>query len=553
MSATKLQNASDLFIQALENEGVEVVYGVPGEENLAFLEALRKSKIKLILNRHEQAAAFMAATYGRITGKTGVAIATLGPGATNFTTAAAYAKLGGFPLLLITGQKPIKQSKQGQFQIIDVVSMMRPLTKYTKQIVDVNMVSTTVRDAFRISQEEKPGCVHIEFPEDVSDEPITPNTKGILNISSVSYPCANLQGIDETTAMIKAAKLPLVLIGAAGNRHNAYKEITQFINTTGLPFFNTQMGKGIVAEDNPHFIGTAALSAGDYLHDAIKKADLIINIGHDVIEKPAYFPHEGLKTIHINYTAAIVDNIYYPHLECIGDIADIVKTLGAKLGKCNQNFASVYKVQEFIKKHIAEHNADNTFPIKPQRLVSDINKIMAKDGIVCLDNGVYKLWFARNYITEFPNTLLLDNALATMGAGLPSAMEVARLNPKKKVLAVVGDGGFMMNSQELETAVRLKLNLVVLIINDNSYGMIRWKQNAMGLEDYGLQFHNPNFVKYAESYGITGNMLTKTEEFSNLLTKCFKEGGVHLIETPIDYLENKKVLTDELKKHKGLI
>ncbi|XWO13320.1 Acetolactate synthase large subunit [Candidatus Hepatincola sp. Pdp] len=553
MSTAKLQNASDLFIKALENEGVEVVYGVPGEENLAFLEALRKSKIKLILNRHEQAAAFMAATYGRITGKTGVAIATLGPGATNFTTAAAYAKLGGFPLLLITGQKPIKQSKQGQFQIIDVVSMMRPLTKYTKQIVDVNMVCTTVREAVRISQEEKPGCVHIEFPEDVSAELITPNTKGILNISSVSYPCDNLQGIDEASAMIKAATLPLVLIGAAGNRHNAYKEITQFINTTELPFFNTQMGKGIVAENSPHFIGTAALSAGDYLHDAIKKADLIINIGHDVIEKPAYFPHENLKTIHISYTSAMVDNIYYPHLECIGDIASILKALGAKIGKCSKDFSAVYKVKEFLQKHLSEHNTDNSFPIKPQRLVNDINKIMAKDGTVCLDNGVYKLWFARNYTTQLPNTLLLDNALATMGAGLPSAMEVARLNPKNKVLAVVGDGGFMMNSQELETAVRLKLNLVVLIINDNSYGMIRWKQNAMGLEDYGLQFHNPNFVKYAESYGIKGHMLTKTEEFSNLLTKCFKEGGVHLIETPIDYLENKKVLTDELKKHKGLI
>lgn len=271
MSTAKLQNASDLFIQALENEGVEFIYGVPGEENLAFLEALRKSKIKLILNRHEQAAAFMAATYGRITGKTGVAIATLGPGATNFTTAAAYAKLGGFPLLLITGQKPIKKSKQGQFQIIDVVSMMRPLTKYTKQIVDVNMVSTTVRDAIRISQEEKPGCVHIEFPEDVSAEPIALDTKGILNVSSISIPQENTEGINNAVTMIKAAKLPLVLIGAAGNRHDASKEITQFINTTGIPFFNSQMGKGIVAETNPHFIGTAALSASDYLHDAIKK------------------------------------------------------------------------------------------------------------------------------------------------------------------------------------------------------------------------------------------------------------------------------------------
>ena len=546
-------NASDLFVQALEHEGVEVVYGVPGEENLDLLEALRKSKIKLILTRHEQGAAFMAATYGRMTGKAGVAIATLGPGATNFTTAAAYAQLGGFPLILITGQKPIKKSKQGRFQIIDVVEMMTPLTKYSKSIVDVGMVSTTIREAFKIAQEEKPGCVCIEFPEDVSAEELTPDTKGLLPIAKTFAPNANPEAVFEATKMIKNAKFPLVLIGGGCSRGKAFETITNFINTTGLPFFNTQMGKGVVPEDNVNYIGTASLSAGDYIHEVIKKADLIIAIGNEVIEKPAFFMEENsAKVIHINHNSAIVDNVYFPSLEVLGDISSSVKMLAESLGKCSQDFSYAYKVRDFLMKHISEHDNDNSFPIKPQKFVRDIHKLMAKDGYVALDNGVYKLWFARNYLTLRPNSMLLDNALATMGAGLPSAMELAKLYPKNKVLAVVGDGGFMMNSQEIETAVRLGLNLVVLILNDSAYGMIRWKQAGMGMEDFGLTFGNPDFVKYAQSYGAEGHRIEKTEDFIPQLEHCFSKGGVHLIDLPVDYTENKKVLIDELKNKKTI-
>ncbi|MGV3278099.1 acetolactate synthase large subunit [Rickettsiales bacterium LUAb2] len=546
-------NASDLFVQALENEGVEVIYGVPGEENLDLLEAIRKSKIKLILNRHEQAAAFMAATYGRLTGKIGVAISTLGPGATNFTTAAAYAQLGGFPLMLITGQKPIKKSKQARFQIIDVVAMMKPITKYAKQIVDVNMVTSIVREAVRIAESEKPGAVHIEFPEDVSAEIVDKDTRGVFHVTTPKYGAANTEAIKEAATLIKSAKLPLVLLGSGCSRRNNSESVTNFINTTGLPFFNSQMGKGSVAESNPNYIGTAALSAGDYVHTLVEKADLIINIGYDVVEKPPYFM-EGNKTkvIHIHYNMADMDNIYNPTLEITGCIKDIVAKLADAVGKCNQDFTYAYKVKEFLNKQVNAHNEDNSFPIKPQRMVTDINKVLAKDGVVALDNGMYKLWFARNYTTLNPNSLLLDNALATMGAGLPSAMEVARINPKQKVLAVVGDGGFMMNSQELETAVRLGLNLVVVILNDSSYGMIRWKQDGMGFDDYGLVFNNPDFIKYAESYDAKGYKVNKTEELVPLLEKCYQEGGVHVIDLPIDYSENKKVLTDGLKNKEAI-
>ena len=548
-------NASDLFIKALENEGVEYIYGIPGEENLALLEAIRKSSIKLILNRHEQSAGFMASTYGRMTSKVGVALSTLGPGATNFTTCAAYATLGGFPLLLITGQKPIKSSKQGRFQVIDAVSMMRPITKYTKQIVDANMITSTIREAFRIALEEKPGAVHIEFPEDISEEEVSENTKKVFAISEIKYPSANKSLVLQASTMIKNAKMPLILIGTAGSRNNISTELTNLIDKSKIPFFNTQMGKGIVCEKNPHFIGTASLSSKDYLHEAIKQSDLIINIGYDVVEKPAYFleDNSNTKVIHINYFSASVDNIYNPSLELVGDIADYANQLAKELeGKCNQDFSYAYKVKNFIVNHINEYQHNNSFPIKPQRLVCDIQKVMQSQDVITLDNGMYKLWFTRNYTLQNKNTLLVDNSLATMGAGLPSAIEVARLYPHKKVLAVVGDGGFMMNSQELETAKRLNVNLVVLILNDCGYEMIRWKQNSMGYNDYGLNFNNPDFIKYAQSYGCVGHRLDKVENFIDLLTNCFEQKGIHIIDVAIDYSENKKVLTDELNNKKNI-
>jgi acetolactate synthase-1/2/3 large subunit len=483
-------NASDLFIRALENEGVEYIYGVPGEENLDFLEALRKSKIKLILTRHEQGAGFMAATYGRLTGKVGVCLSTLGPGATNLVTAAAYAQLGGFPMIMITGQKPIKKSKQGQFQIVDVVSMMKPLTKYTKQIVNVDMIPSMVRESFRQALEERPGAVHLELPEDIAAEPIDKDTTPVFEISKRCRGDADQGVVDDAVKMIKAAKSPLLLIGAGANRKQIWAPIRDFVDKTGIPYFNTQMGKGVVGGMHPLFLGTAALSDNDYIHCAINRADLIINVGHDVVEKPPFFmDHEGTKVIHVNFNSAIVDNVYFPQLEVVGDIGTSVKRIADKVGRVKTHDFSYYmKVREHIQNHIHMGEDDDSFPVKPQRFVWDVRKVMPKDGIIALDNGIYKIWFARNFPARYPNTVLLDNALATMGAGLPSAMEAARLYPDRRVMAICGDGGFMMNSQELETAVRLKLNLVILVLRDDSYGMIRWKQYAMGLEDYGLEY-----------------------------------------------------------------
>ena len=495
-----LIKASDLLVKALENEGVEYVFGVPGEENLDFLESLRTSNIRLILTRHEQAAGFMAATYGRLTGKAGVCLATLGPGATNFVTAAAYAHLGAMPMLMITGQKPIKASKQGRFQIVDVVAMMRPITKFAKQVVNGRTIPSLVREAFRLAVEERPGPVHLELPEDIAAEMVTNGS--LFPARPPSRPVCSDTAIDEAAALIRAAKHPLLLVGAGANRKRIIDALEQFVGKTGIPFFNTQMGKGVIGGLHDLYIGTAALSDGDYLHCAIDRADLIINAGHDVVEKPPFFmEHGGKQVIHVNFNPAEVDEVYFPQLELIGDIGSSFRRLAARLEPvAGHDFKYFMRVRDEVLAHIDEGTDYPRYPLIPQRIVADVRAVMPPDGVIALDNGTYKIWFARNYLTKQPNTVLLDNALATMGAGLPSAMMVAMLHPDRCVMAICGDGGFMMNSQELETAVRLSLNLVVLIIRDDSYGMIRWKQAAAGLPDWGLEYGNPDFVLYAKSY-----------------------------------------------------
>ncbi|MBW3167998.1 acetolactate synthase large subunit [Qipengyuania flava] len=537
--------ASDLFIAALEAEKVEYIFAVPGEENLDLLESLRTSSIELVLTRHEQGAGFMAATYGRLTGKAGVCLATLGPGATNLTTPAAYAALGAFPLVIITGQKPIKTSKQAQFQIVDVVSLFTPLCKASTQIVNGNRIPSLVREGFRLAQEERPGAVLLELPEDIAEEQ---TVEPVIPPHDRRYAVAGDAALDEAARRILAAQRPLLLIGAGANRRRASKALRKFVADTGFPFFDTQMGKGVVDEDNELYLGTAALSSGDYVHCAIEKADLIVNIGHDVVEKPPFFMEPGGQTvIHINYKAAEVDQVYFPQLEVIGDIAGSVERLGSRLdGKLQCDRSYYTALHHEIASHISETSDDERFPMVPQRVVADVRSVMARDDIVALDNGIYKIWFARNYIAHEPGTILLDNALATMGAGLPSAMMAAMLSPGRRVLAVCGDGGFMMNSQELETAVRLGLNLVVLVLNDAAYGMIRWKQDQLGFPDYGLTFSNPDFVTYAQSYGATGHRVERSADLVAVLNAAFEAGGVHLVDLPVDYSENKKVLIDEL-------
>jgi len=544
--------ASDLFVRALEAENVEYIFGIPGEENLDLLQSLKDSSIKLILTRHEQAAGFMAATYGRLTGRPGVCLSTLGPGATNFVTAAAYAQLGAMPMLMITGQKPIKSSKQGHFQIVDIVDMMRPLTKYTRQIVSGDNIPSRVREVFKIIEEERPGAGHLEFPEDIAVEETTAQ---IIPKSRVRRPIAEEKSIKQAVGMIENAEHPLLLIGAGANRKLTSKMLRRFIDKTGIPFFSTQMGKGVVDERDPLFLGNAALSANDFLHRAIEKADLIVNAGHDVIEKPPFFMRpDGFKVIHINFLSAAVDPVYFPQVEVVGDIANSIWQICEKIQvQDSWDFSYFMKVREHVEAHLLEGANDSRFPIYPQRLVADVRKAMPSDGIIALDNGVYKIWFARNYKAYQPNTVLLDNALATMGAGLPSAMAAHLVHSKRQVMAICGDGGFMMNSQELETAVRLKMNLVILVLRDEAYGMIKWKQAAMEFADFGLDFGNPDFVKYAESYGARGHRIKGAEELLPMMKKCYSEPGVHLIDIPMDYSDNDRILNREIMEKSKLV
>tara|TARA_R110001592_G_scaffold89248_1_gene262608 strand:+ start:11988 stop:13628 length:1641 start_codon:yes stop_codon:yes gene_type:complete len=539
--------ASDLFIKALENEDVEYIFGIPGEENLDFLDSMKDSKIKLILTRHEQGAGFMAATYGRLTGKPGVCLSTLGPGATNLTTPAAYAQLGAMPMMMITGQKPIKKSKQGRFQIVDIVELMKPITKYTKQIVNGNNIGSLVRESFRLAMEERPGAVHLELPEDIAAEECDDR---IFEVVGHRRPDADEMAIQEASKMIEKAKMPLLLIGAGANRKRTSKALQAFIDKTGIPFFNTQMGKGVVDERHPKFLGTAALSADDFLHCAIDRADLIINVGHDVIEKPPFFMEEGgTKVIHINFFPAQVDTVYFPQLNVIGDIASSVIHIAKHINNySNWDLSYFGRIKDEVEEHLTKYSKDHRFPILPQRLVHLVREELPEDGIVTLDNGVYKIWFARNYKCYQPNTLLLDNALATMGAGLPSAMLAKLINPTKKVISVCGDGGFMMNSQELETATRLGLNMVVIILNDSAYGMIKWKQEGMGFDNFGLDYKNPDFVKYAESYGAIGHRPTSDDNFKEILSKCLHTDGVHVIDLAVDYSLNHSILNVLLKE-----
>jgi acetolactate synthase-1/2/3 large subunit len=548
MTERKTTKASDLFVRALENEGVEVIFAVPGEENLDLLNSLRTSKIRVVLNRHEQAAGFMAATYGRLTGNAGVCLSTLGPGATNFMTAAAYAHLGAFPMIMITGQKPSRHGRQGRFQIVDIVATMKPVTKMAKAIVDATAIPSIISDAFRVAEVERPGPVHLELPEDVAaekipEEPLAPRSRARL-------PQCPETALDTAADMIRAASHPLLVVGAGANRRPVFEALDDFVRRTRIPFVTTQMGKGAVGGSHDEYLGTAALSEGDYIHKAFDAADLIINAGHDVVEKPPFLMrHGGPNVIHVNFSPAEIDEVYFPNVELLGEIGPTFRALTKKLKHgCHHDPAPFYAVRDEVATKVNTGADDDRFPMLPQRIVADVRRALPSDGIVSLDNGMYKIWFARSYRAQHPNTLLLDNALATMGAGLPQAMAAAMLNPGKRVLALAGDGGFMMNSQELETAVRLGLNFVVLILRDDAYGMIRWKQAVGGFADWGLTYGNPDFVAYAESYGVTGHRVPDAASFRPMLEAAFEAGGVHLIDAAIDYSENTRVLIDELKE-----
>lgn len=546
------KTASDLLIECLENEGVTRIFGLPGEENLELLESIRKSnKIELILVHHEQAAGFMAATCGRLTGEPGVCMSTLGPGATNLATSAAFSLLGGMPMIMLTGQKPIAYSKQGRFQILDIVSTMRPLTKTSQSIAYANQIPQLVRGAFRTAKTGKPGPILLELPEDIAGHKID---RRPYQISEDAPSVASSESIDKVANLIANAKAPLIVLGLGSSRDdNICASLKEFIEDHHLYFMTTQMGKGVVDERHDHALGCAALSSEDYIHDALDIADLVLNIGHDVIEKPPFFMKSESQTqvVHISETPAEIDDVYFPGHELIGCLAGNIgllnKSLTAKTMQQSTDAAEQFqKLRNLIENEVYDIPEASQVPFNPAELVGAVRRHLKDDGMIALDNGMYKIWFARHFKSYHSNQLLLDNALATMGAGLPAAIAAKIIAPEKQVIAVCGDGGLSMALAEMETVNRLKLDLTVVVVCDDGLGMIKWKQRKDGFADYGLDFNNPDYKLLAESFGGKGHVIEKPEQLQLAFEQAAQEGGLHVIAVPVDYKSSNKDLEKKL-------
>jgi acetolactate synthase I/II/III large subunit len=535
--------AAEIFVRQLEEEGVTCLFGLPGEENLHLLEALRKANLKVVITRHEQAAAFMAATYGRLTGKAGVCFSTLGPGATNLITGVAHAQLIGAPMVSISAQKPIKENWQAKFQLVDVIGLMKPITKKTFSIFNPNTIPTVLREAFKTAEAERPGAVHIELPEDIADEK---TNAGVQKRGEVRRPAPDPKSIDRAVELIERAKNPLVIVSSGANRKRITPALLGFLRKTGIYVVHTQMGKGVIADDCEYSLFATGIHKHDYVNCGIDRADLIITVGYNISEYPPFLWNRNLdKTIlNIDFVESEPDQYFNPAVEVIGDISRSFRKITEAI-QGERSFPVFARTRSLVEKKIHE-KVESRYPPLPQEVVKGVREVLSPEDIVALDNGIYKLWFSRLYPTFKANTFLLDNALATMGAGLPSGIVAKMLFPERKVLAVVGDGGFMMNSQELETAIRYRIPIVVLLLNDNAYGFVKMKQRILNLENFGMDLSNPDFVKYAESFGARGMRVERGDSLSQVLARAFQSNEVVLVECPIDYSANYDVFSVEL-------
>jgi acetolactate synthase-1/2/3 large subunit len=535
--------ASELFVRQLGEEGVTCLFGLPGEENLHFLEAVRKANLKVVITRHEQAAAFMAATYGRLTGRAGVCFSTLGPGATNLVTGIVHAQLIGAPLVSISAQKPRKENWQGKFQLVDVMNLMKPITKKSFSIFDPSTIPTVIREAFKTAEAERPGAVHLELPEDVAEEDTNAR---VQKRGEARRPGPDAKAIASAVSLIERAENPLVIVSSGANRKRITQHLLAFLRKTGIYVVHTQMGKGVISDDCEYSLFATGIHKYDYVNCGIDQADLIITVGYNIAEYPPFIWNRNLdKTIlNIDFVESEPDPYFNPGLEVVGDISHSLREITEKM-RGQRPFPAFAKTRSLLEKKIHE-KVEPRFPLHPQEVVRGVREVMAPEDILALDNGIYKLWFSRLYPAFKPNTFLLDNALATMGAGLPAGIAAKMLFPHRKVLAVVGDGGFMMNSQELETAVRYQVPIVVLLLNDNAFGFVKWKQQNMNFENFGMDLSNPDFMKYAESFGVKGMRVERGQSLTQTLAQAFQLNKPALVECPIDYSVNYDVFSVEL-------
>lgn len=545
--------ASDLFVKCLEAEGVERIFGVPGEENADMMISLLDSKIEFVLCRHEQAAAFMADAYGRLTGKSGVCLATLGPGATNLVTGLADANMDRAPVVAIIGQGSTKRLHKESHQNMDSIAMMKPISKWAQTIVTAGNITEVVRKAFKIAEEEKPGVTVIELPEDVAKEEIADTP---MNPNKVRRPAADHKAVKAAVDLIATAKRPIILAGNGAIRKRAAKQLQRMAHKLGVGVVNTFMGKGAIPMDDPHCLFTMGLGSGDYNNLAFDDADVVISCGYDLVEYgPAAWNRtnkDAKKIVHVDFWPAEVDRDYPADVEVVGDLADSLWQMNEEINKRYEGKMPVFDIgmrkelRDTMSNDFAAEKDDTAFPVKPQKILWDVREVMGPDDILLSDVGAHKMWISRYYQCLEPNTCLISNGFCTMGFAMPGSIGAKIANPDRKVLSISGDAGFMMNVQELETAVRKKLNVVAMVWLDGEYGLIKWKQqNGFNGKHSDLAFGNPNFAKLAESFGMWGRELTSASEIIPALKEAFEQDGPALIAVPVDYAENMK-LTDRL-------
>ncbi len=530
-------NTAELLVRCLENEGVEYVFGLPGEENLHVLQALKYSSIKFITTRHEQGAAFMADVYGRLTGKAGVCLSTLGPGATNLMTGVADANLDGAPLVAITGQVGTDRMHIESHQYLDLVAMFDPVTKWNAQIVRPSITPELVRRAFKIAQSEKPGAVHIDVPENIAAMPVTGEP---LNKDAREKTYASFRSIGKAAVAISKAKNPLILVGNGAIRANASETLTEFATRLNIPVVNSFMGKGMIPYTHPLSLWTVGLQQRDRVSCAFDEADLIIAIGYDLIEySPKKWNPEGkIPIIHIGAITAEIDSSYIPLVEVVGDISDSLSEIMKQADRAGKPTPHAAELRTDIRADYEYYANDNEFPIKPQKLIYDLRQVMGPEDIVISDVGAHKMWMARHYHCDRPNTCIISNGFAAMGIALPGAIAAKLVYPDRNIVAVTGDGGFMMNCQELETALRVGTPFVTLIFNDGGYGLIEWKQQNQFGESAFVHFTNPDFVKFAESMGLKGYRINSVADLIPTLKEAMAQDVPTVIDCPVDYGEN---------------
>ena len=535
--------AAELLVKCLENERVENIFGIPGEENIDVMDALLDSSIRFITTRHEQGAAFMADVYGRLTGRPGVCLATLGPGATNLVTGVADANMDRAPLVALAGQGATTRLHKESHQILDLVNLFKPISKYSTQIREADIIPEIVRKAFKVAVTEKPGVSFIDFPENIA----AAETTGLvpLRVQNPAEPAPPAQKISQAAKVISAAQRPIIMAGNGVLRAGAADVLVRFAETLNIPVATTFMAKGAIPFSHSLSLGAVGLQATDYVSCGFDRADVIVCIGFDMVE---YHPHlwhkdKSRKIIHIDSLPAEVDQHYILEVGVVGDIALAMDAIAAEASPCQA--ATATGLRQTIVNEMAELANDPAFPLKPQRIVWDLRQSLPAEAVVISDVGAHKMWMARMYQAERPNTCIISNGFASMGIAVPGAIASKIVYPERPAVAVTGDAGFMMNSQEIETALRIGTPIVILIWNDSQYGLIRWHQERHFGRTSHIDFTNPDFVKYADSFGATGYRIESADQLQPTIRRAVADNSVAIIDCPVDYAENMK-LTEKL-------